>query len=87
MFDFIRVNVEPVSVSAVYQFVVCQTAVSDLLESVRDADILVFVVPHQFVKGICDKINGHIKPDAHAVTLIKVVRLALFIFLVQMSSI
>ncbi|TSM44124.1 Glycerol-3-phosphate dehydrogenase [NAD(+)], cytoplasmic [Bagarius yarrelli] len=39
-------------------------AVPDLLEAVKGADILIFVIPHQFVKRTCDTIKGHIKADA-----------------------
>jgi glycerol-3-phosphate dehydrogenase (NAD+) len=46
-------------------------AVPDIVESVTNADILIFVLPHQFVKGVCDQIKGHIKPDAFACSLIK----------------
>merc|ERR1712071_398879 len=31
-------------------------AVPDLLDASRDADILVFVVPHQFINRLCDQI-------------------------------
>ncbi|KAI9218029.1 NAD-dependent glycerol-3-phosphate dehydrogenase N-terminus-domain-containing protein [Blastocladiella britannica] len=46
-------------------------AVPDLVETCKDATILVFVVPHQFVKGICRDLLGKIRPDAKAVSLIK----------------
>lgn len=46
-------------------------AVSDLLEAVKGADILIFVIPHQFVKKVCDTIKGHIKADVVGMSLIK----------------
>ncbi|KAI9140122.1 NAD-dependent glycerol-3-phosphate dehydrogenase C-terminus-domain-containing protein [Paraphysoderma sedebokerense] len=46
-------------------------AVPDLVETCRDATILVFVVPHQFVKGICAQLKGKIRHDAKAISLIK----------------
>ncbi|XP_061543565.1 glycerol-3-phosphate dehydrogenase [NAD(+)], cytoplasmic-like [Phycodurus eques] len=46
-------------------------AVPDLVESVKGADILMFVVPHQFIVRVCDTIKGHVKKDAHGVSLIK----------------
>ncbi|CAG8560153.1 10541_t:CDS:2 [Ambispora leptoticha] len=46
-------------------------AVPDLLETVRDATILVFVIPHQFVKGVCNQLKGQILPHAKAISLIK----------------
>jgi glycerol-3-phosphate dehydrogenase (NAD+) len=49
-------------------------AVPDLTEAVKDADILLFVIPHQFVKETCEKLKGNIKKDAFALTLIKVRR-------------
>lgn len=47
-------------------------AVSDLGEAVKDADILIFVIPHQFVKTTCEELKSLVKPSAFAVTLIKV---------------
>lgn len=46
-------------------------AVPDVVEATSGADILVFVLPHQFVSGICKTIKGKIKADAIAVSLIK----------------
>ncbi|KAI8611772.1 NAD-dependent glycerol-3-phosphate dehydrogenase C-terminus-domain-containing protein [Chytriomyces sp. MP71] len=42
-----------------------------LLHAVEDATMLVFVIPHQFVKGACDQIRGHVSPHARAISLIK----------------
>lgn len=49
-----------------------QLAVPDLVEASKDADILVFVIPHQFVGKVCDTIKGKIKSDALGISLIKV---------------
>ncbi|XP_034446758.1 glycerol-3-phosphate dehydrogenase [NAD(+)], cytoplasmic isoform X1 [Hippoglossus hippoglossus] len=46
-------------------------AVPDLVEASSDADILVFVIPHQFVGKVCDTIKGKIKSDALGISLIK----------------
>merc|ERR1711980_86579 len=46
-------------------------AIPDLVEAARDADILVFVIPHQFVAKVCDTIKGKIKADAVGISLIK----------------
>lgn len=46
-------------------------AVSDLVEAAKDADILIFVVPHQFVPNQCKTLLGKIKPNAIAISLIK----------------
>ncbi|CAF2575774.1 unnamed protein product [Rotaria sp. Silwood2] len=46
-------------------------AIPDLVEAVEDADILVFVIPHQYVKNTCEQLRNKIKKDAFALTLIK----------------
>ena len=46
-------------------------ALPDLVDVSRDADILVFVVPSQYVKSICLEIKDHIKPQASAISLVK----------------
>ncbi|CAA80176.2 Glycerol-3-phosphate dehydrogenase [NAD(+)] [Caenorhabditis elegans] len=46
-------------------------AVTDLVESCEGSNVLVFVVPHQFVKGICEKLVGKIPADTQAISLIK----------------
>ncbi|KAJ9562467.1 hypothetical protein OSB04_007627 [Centaurea solstitialis] len=43
----------------------------DLENSVRDANMLVFVTPHQFMEGICKRLVGKIRNDAQAISLIK----------------
>uniref|UniRef100_A0A0N5AWE8 Glycerol-3-phosphate dehydrogenase [NAD(+)] n=1 Tax=Syphacia muris TaxID=451379 RepID=A0A0N5AWE8_9BILA len=47
------------------------TAVPDIIQACKDADILVFVVPHQFVENVCKKLGGNVKPTAVAITLTK----------------
>ena len=44
----------------------------DLVKSVKDADILIFVIPHQFIKNICHELKDKIKANAFALTLTKV---------------
>lgn len=46
-------------------------AVTCVVESCKDADVLIFVIPHQFVKKICDQLKGQIKSSAVAISLIK----------------
>ncbi|KAJ8371948.1 hypothetical protein AAFF_G00298210 [Aldrovandia affinis] len=46
-------------------------AVSDLVEAVNGADILIFVIPHQFIGKVCDTIKDKIKKDALGLSLIK----------------
>lgn len=49
-----------------------QVAVPDLLDAAKSADILLFVIPHQFIGRICDTMKGKIKQDALGMSLIKV---------------
>lgn len=51
---------------------VFQVAVPEAVEAAKDADILVFVVPHQFIPKLCASLVGSIKPTATALSLIKV---------------
>ncbi|XP_062854293.1 glycerol-3-phosphate dehydrogenase 1a [Trichomycterus rosablanca] len=46
-------------------------AVADLAEAVSGADVLLFVIPHQFISRVCDAMRGRIKPDAVGLSLIK----------------
>uniref|UniRef100_A0A4W3K2V0 Glycerol-3-phosphate dehydrogenase [NAD(+)] n=1 Tax=Callorhinchus milii TaxID=7868 RepID=A0A4W3K2V0_CALMI len=46
-------------------------AVPDLKEAVDGADLLVFVVPHQFIRKLCDTITGHVPQKALGISLIK----------------
>lgn len=45
---------------------------TDLATAADGADILVFVVPHQFIRGLCKQLDGKVKKGAIAVSLIKV---------------
>lgn len=45
---------------------------TNVIEASREADVLIFVVPHQFVPKICNDLKGNIKPGAIAISLIKV---------------
>ncbi|NXS75198.1 GPD1L protein, partial [Pandion haliaetus] len=46
-------------------------AVPNLNEAVQDADLLVFVIPHQFIHKVCDEITGRVPKKALGITLIK----------------
>ena len=46
---------------------------SDVLSTTKDANVLIFVLPHQFLGGLCDKISGNHAPDCIAISLIKAV--------------
>lgn len=47
-------------------------AVPDIIETCRDADILIFVLPHSFVVPTCRPLVGKLKPNAFGLSLIKV---------------
>jgi len=49
-----------------------EVALSDLDDAVFDADILVFVVPYQYIHDVCEKLRGRVKSSALAVSLVKV---------------
>ncbi|GJQ85830.1 Gpdh [Trypoxylus dichotomus] len=46
-------------------------AVPDVVDAAREADILIFVVPHQFIRTLCSTLLGKIKPTAIGLSLIK----------------
>ncbi|KAH7286958.1 hypothetical protein KP509_32G029600 [Ceratopteris richardii] len=43
----------------------------ELHNAVKDATMLIFVTPHQFVEGICKRLQGNVRHDAKAISLIK----------------
>lgn len=46
-------------------------AVPDIRDAVQGAHLLVFVMPHQFVKSLCRQMQGHLLPGCKAISLIK----------------
>ncbi|XP_078084310.1 glycerol-3-phosphate dehydrogenase [NAD(+)], cytoplasmic-like [Mustelus asterias] len=46
-------------------------AVPDITEAANGADLFVFVVPHQFIGPLCDKMKSHVKANAIGISLIK----------------
>ncbi|KAG2492528.1 hypothetical protein HYH03_009193 [Edaphochlamys debaryana] len=50
------------------------TAVPSIEEAAKDADLLVFCAPHQFMHGICKQLAGKVKPGAAAISLTKGMR-------------
>ncbi|NWV24843.1 GPD1L protein, partial [Origma solitaria] len=46
-------------------------AVPNLKEAVQDADLLVFVIPHQYIHEVCDEITGQVPKKALGITLMK----------------
>lgn len=49
-----------------------QVAVPQLRDAAQGADLLVFVVPHQFIRKLCDEMAGCVSQKARGITLIKV---------------
>lgn len=43
----------------------------DLVDAAKDATILVFNLPHQFIARTCDQLKGHIVPFARGISCIK----------------
>jgi glycerol-3-phosphate dehydrogenase (NAD+) len=43
----------------------------DVVSATKGANILIFVLPHQFLGGLCAKIRGNTARDCIAVSLIK----------------
>ncbi|KAI8073980.1 glycerol-3-phosphate dehydrogenase [NAD+] [Gongronella butleri] len=43
----------------------------DLVTTCEGCSILVFVLPHQFVRGVCDDLQGKVARDVKAISLIK----------------
>uniref|UniRef100_A0A6A7FQB1 Glycerol-3-phosphate dehydrogenase [NAD(+)] n=1 Tax=Hirondellea gigas TaxID=1518452 RepID=A0A6A7FQB1_9CRUS len=43
----------------------------DVLHTASDADIILFVIPHQFIKTTCKPLVGNLKPGAVGISLIK----------------
>ena len=46
-------------------------AVPDLVDAAKNADLLVFVIPHQFIARTVQTLKGNIKDGAAAISLIK----------------
>jgi glycerol-3-phosphate dehydrogenase (NAD+) len=45
----------------------------DVVSTTKDANVLIFVIPHQFLGGLLEKISGNHAPDCIAISLIKAV--------------
>lgn len=46
-------------------------AVPDITEAVKGAAVLVFVIPHQFIRKLCDQMKPHVAEGAIGISLIK----------------
>lgn len=51
---------------------ILKVAIPDVVEAAEDADILIFVLPHQFMTNTCRPLVGKVKPSAFGVSLCKV---------------
>lgn len=40
-------------------------------ETAKGADLLIFVLPHQFIQGICNELKGKVAPNTRALSMIK----------------
>ena len=49
-------------------------AIPDITEAATEADILIFVLPHQFIMRACQRLVGKLKPGAVGLSLVKVRR-------------
>ncbi|XP_023222434.1 glycerol-3-phosphate dehydrogenase [NAD(+)], cytoplasmic-like isoform X1 [Centruroides sculpturatus] len=54
-----------------YKFPENIRAVPDVIEAALESDILVFVVPHQYIYETCKPLIGKVKPQAFGISLIK----------------
>ncbi|KAI3623986.1 glycerol-3-phosphate dehydrogenase (NAD(+)) [Malassezia furfur] len=46
-------------------------ATPNVEEAAKNATLLIFVLPHQFILNICKALKGHLSPDAQAISMIK----------------
>jgi glycerol-3-phosphate dehydrogenase (NAD+) len=46
-------------------------AVESAEEAARGADLLIFVLPHQFIENVCKNLKGKVAKDARAISMIK----------------
>ena len=47
----------------------------ELLQAVKDANVLVLCCPHEFVHDLCNQLQGHVQSDAIAISLTKGMRI------------
>ncbi|KAG7663905.1 uncharacterized protein J8A68_002593 [[Candida] subhashii] len=43
----------------------------DIVDTVHDADLIVFNIPHQFLNRICKQLRGNVKPTVRAISCLK----------------
>ncbi|XP_041057546.1 glycerol-3-phosphate dehydrogenase [NAD(+)], cytoplasmic-like isoform X1 [Carcharodon carcharias] len=69
--DIINTDHENVKYLPGYKLPENVIAVPNITEASDGADIFVFVLPHQFIASLCDKMKNHVKADAIGISLIK----------------
>ncbi|XP_034385113.1 glycerol-3-phosphate dehydrogenase 1-like protein [Cyclopterus lumpus] len=69
--DIINTEHENVKYLPGYKLPENVVAVPKLRDAARGADLLVFVVPHQFIRNLCDEMVGCVSAKARGITLIK----------------
>ncbi|KAF7708780.1 glycerol-3-phosphate dehydrogenase 1-like protein [Silurus meridionalis] len=69
--DIINNDHENVKYLPGYQLPENVIAVPELRDAAEGADLLVFVVPHQFIRKLCDVMAGCVSKSARGITLIK----------------
>uniref|UniRef100_A0AAR2IMT5 Glycerol-3-phosphate dehydrogenase [NAD(+)] n=1 Tax=Pygocentrus nattereri TaxID=42514 RepID=A0AAR2IMT5_PYGNA len=69
--DIINTDHENVKYLPGYKLPENVVAVPQLRDAAEGADLLVFVVPHQFIRKLCDELAGCVSQKARGITLIK----------------
>ncbi|XP_048882491.1 glycerol-3-phosphate dehydrogenase 1-like protein [Brienomyrus brachyistius] len=69
--DIINTDHENVKYLPGYKLPENVVAVPDLRDAAKDADLLVFVVPHQFIRKLCEEMASCVSRTARGITLIK----------------
>ncbi|XP_039593567.1 glycerol-3-phosphate dehydrogenase 1-like protein [Polypterus senegalus] len=69
--DIINTDHENVKYLPGYKLPHNVVAIPSLKDAAKDADVLVFVVPHQFIRKLCDEMVGTVSRRALGITLIK----------------
>ncbi|ODV96417.1 hypothetical protein PACTADRAFT_49769 [Pachysolen tannophilus NRRL Y-2460] len=46
-------------------------AYPSIIDASKDADLLIFNIPHQFLPNVCKQLKGHVKPTARAISCLK----------------
>ncbi|XP_056141685.1 glycerol-3-phosphate dehydrogenase 1-like protein [Lampris incognitus] len=69
--DIINTDHENIKYLPGYKLPENVVAIPKLCDAAEGADLLVFVVPHQFIRNLCDEMVGCVSSKARGITLIK----------------